>query len=103
MRKTATIGFLVVLGYVTQGHAESEQIAAVGAGASTCAEFARSFKETPELTEAVYYSWAQGFMSSQNLMLLLSGQSVHNLKKLSLASAKSHVRAFCDKHPLLPL
>jgi hypothetical protein len=101
MKSGSILGVFVAFGISAHSNA-SEQLAAVGPGTATCAEFGRSFKQTPELTEAMYYSWAQGFMSASNLALLLSKQPVHDFAKLSIKAGQSYLRGYCDKHPLLP-
>jgi hypothetical protein len=102
MKRGLIVWLFITVSVPGDGNATSPQLAAVGPGTASCAEFARSFRETPELTEAMYYSWAQGFMSASNLTLLLSKQPIHNFAKLSVKGGQSFLRNYCDKHPLVP-
>lgn len=72
----------------------------VGAGARTCAQFARDYTADPELIETLYFTWAQGY---------LSGFARASGTKLDLMPSargetwqKSYVREYCAKNPLSP-
>ena len=56
------VGFSVAL---LVGEASAKEVAAMGAGTSTCAQFAIRYRASPELVESEYYTWAQGFMSAR--------------------------------------
>ncbi|MGQ0742177.1 MAG: hypothetical protein ACT4OG_07785 [Alphaproteobacteria bacterium] len=71
-----------------------------GVGISTCAQFAQLYRDDPENIELIYFSWAQGFMSGMNGVLLRNGESGRNLNSMSVESQQRHLRAYCDKHPL---
>ena len=38
-----------------------------GVGALSCAEVAQAYRDSPKIAEAMYVSWAQGFMAGLNL------------------------------------
>jgi hypothetical protein len=40
-----------------------------GIGSTSCAQFANLYKESPEGTESVFYSWAMGVMAGMNISL----------------------------------
>jgi hypothetical protein len=39
-----------------------------GAGTTSCAKYAETYRKNPDYTDNVYYSWAQGYMSGLNSM-----------------------------------
>jgi hypothetical protein len=82
-------------------YAENQTIVAVGLGGDTCAEFGMAYKNDPVVSEILYYHWAQGFMSGQNLAPVLSRKPVKDLTSVSVESQKVQIRAYCDKHPLV--
>jgi len=73
-----------------------------GVGMNSCATFANLYKAQPELTENIYYAWAEGFMSGMNFEATTLYQPARNLAGINMESAKIEIRAYCDAHPLLP-
>lgn len=71
-----------------------------GLGMRSCAEFAKLYVETPDETEAAFYSWAQGFMSGLNLQDVFMKVGYKDLGAQSLDTQKGWLRSFCDQHPL---
>jgi hypothetical protein len=39
----------------------------MGAGSSTCADYTQEYRRDPDTANNLYFSWAQGFMSGQNV------------------------------------
>jgi hypothetical protein len=92
---------LFLLSSLTQiAIAEPQHAGILGIGAATCAEFAAAYKQTPELTEAVYYTWAQGFMTGQNSIAFKNKEKVFDFEHLNQNDQKFFLRSFCDQHPL---
>jgi hypothetical protein len=98
MRFISATLFLSALG----GVAAAQQAGAVsGAGTSSCAEFAKLYRQNPEATESYFFFWAQGFLSGLNLGLLAAKRPLHDLAAWSFNDQKARIRQFCDQRPLL--
>jgi hypothetical protein len=75
-----------------------------GVGKTSCAEFAKLYRLNPDRTEEVFFNWAQGFISG----LDLSSEAFNKNARLAVGSilaiepTKLNIRAYCDKHPLMP-
>jgi|HubBroStandDraft_6_1064221.scaffolds.fasta_scaffold1591586_2 hypothetical protein len=91
------VGFSVAL---LVGEASAKEVAAMGAGTSTCAQFAIRYRASPELVESEYYTWAQGFMSARNVQKLTENRSSQNLDSIPTGVQKMRLRTYCDNHPL---
>ncbi len=96
-----------LLGAAVAGAAEAEDEAVlIGLGATTsCAEFAKDYKEFPEETELMMMSWADGFLSGRNWVRSQKAPGSH----LDLwpgdfdAEAQFlYIRLYCDDAPLVP-
>jgi hypothetical protein len=74
-----------------------------GPGAFTCGKFANEYLRNPVLTEGVYFTWAQGFMSAMNMVNASEGgdgrKFYHDLEG-PFETQKSKLRAYCNAHPL---
>lgn len=73
-----------------------------GPGASTCGQFAASYRAYPQDTELLYFSWAQGYMSGMNTILEPLKVPPGDFGKKPIAEQQSIIRDFCDAHPLAP-
>jgi len=71
----------------------------MGAGAGSCAEFNRQYAKTPAAAETVFFSWAQGFLSGVNQILMYQHARTKNLQSLSLDDQRARLRAYCTAHP----
>jgi hypothetical protein len=96
MRLFASIIFLMV----SIAGASAQRVAGSGAGTFTCGQFAKEYKDHPDIVEGVYFGWAQGFMSGFNSSLITSKQPWYNIASKSVDEQQSYIRAYCDKHPL---
>jgi hypothetical protein len=93
--------FLVLLFVLAFRQASAETpIAVTGFGSVTCAHFAEDYRKNPDTAELLYYSWAQGYMSGQNVVLAEAKKSARNLGAFSTKSQKAMLRTYCDGHPL---
>jgi len=79
-------------------NASRSQTLFMGAGASTCAEFAKLYQRNPGEYEYVYFHWAQGFMSAFNE--LASKESRRNLDGMNASEEMRYLRNYCSEHPL---
>jgi len=71
-----------------------------GVGATTCAQFASKYGQNPSVIEAVYFSWAQGYMSGLNVGALAFHGSAKALDSMPFEDQQSAVRDYCNGHPL---
>ncbi len=89
----ATAGLLVLL-----THDVTAQTNRIGIGNTPCDEFAALYRDAPEETESVFYSWAMGVMSGLNVSLREERANLmpHNF---GAGAQKRHIRRFCDQRP----
>jgi hypothetical protein len=71
----------------------------VGLGMRSCEEFSKAYKAQPALTEALYLTWAEGFMSGMNFMAGAVETSPLDLKKIDTESVKTDIKSYCDAFP----
>ena len=96
MRMIAIIAFCAI---AVETAAGEPQALLMGAGIGTCAEFAQSYSRDPEGTMAVYFSWAQGFMSAMNIARRAGNKSTRDLNGMPLSSQHERLRYFCSQKP----
>lgn len=83
------------------GTAKSEQqFALMGAGMTSCAEFARAYQKDPVGAGSFFFSWAQGYMSGINRGPLLNKQPIYNLAARSPIQQQISIAQYCDERPL---
>jgi hypothetical protein len=82
--------------------AAASEIAFMGVGVSTCAQFAKDVRADPETIEGIYFTWAQAYMSGINSVLMSEKKYAHNLAAKSVETQKDFIRRFCDQRPLVP-
>lgn len=80
--------------------AAAETAVLIGYGASSCAEFAKNYQESPGEAESLYTGWAQGFMSGLNAGATAIKGSTRDLNAKSVKWQESFLRNYCDEHPL---
>ena len=90
--------FLVV--FALSGDAAAQAIGVSGHGGGICAEFAHAYKRNPFSAETNYFIWAQGFMSGLNTVFIAHKMPSRNLGARTIPQQQSHIRAYCDQHPL---
>jgi hypothetical protein len=74
-----------------------------GIGMHTCGEFAKAYVAHPDVTEDLYFTWAQGFMTGLNFMatvVKLPAREIRGENMDSMKSYHSYIRTYCDSHPL---
>jgi hypothetical protein len=97
MRVLVVVSTLLVLS--SNVHAE-EPTDTMGLGLQSCAQFAKAYKANPEPTEAMYFSWAVGFMSGMNIAAAANNVNLRNLGAMSFEEKQRFMRRFCDQNPL---
>ena len=70
----------------------------VGPGSETCKAFVDLHKEAPELSKAMFFSYAQGFMTALNMSRSLNGLPAHTLKGLGPDDQMAHLVYYCGNH-----
>ena len=75
---------------------------AMGAGTLTCAEFGRRYKDasSPDTMETIFFSWAQGYMTALNYLLLQNINRERDLGAVPVETQEAKIRQYCDAHPL---
>jgi hypothetical protein len=73
-------------------------VADMGQGAHTCAQFTADYKSDP-FAEDVYFSWAEGFMSGLNKQTLLDMGQSRDVATRTTGSKERSLRDYCDQHP----
>ena len=84
---------------ITSANAE---MAEMGLGVSSCAEFAKRYQADPTSFELYYFTWAQGFMSGLNSMSLLEHGTSRDLESMPTENQQQQLRDYCNAHPLAP-
>src|SRR5262245_10339635 len=100
MRILRTSSFvLLLLAFASPILAEGSNVVS-GVGTSSCGKFMNSYKENPARTESLYFSWAQGFMSSINFNRKLQNGTPIDFGVSPSAAQLSWIRSYCQKNPL---
>jgi hypothetical protein len=94
--RTVAVAVLVV---IVTGEASAQQPEAgmMGAGSSTCADYTQAYRRDPGSANDMYFSWAQGFMSGQNVAH--DNNPMRNLNALPIKTQLDYLRRFCDQKP----
>jgi hypothetical protein len=95
---TSAVVFLSFL-FASPALAE-EPIVVAGVGTSSCAKFTNSYKESPAKTESLYFSWAQGFMSSINFNRKMQNDTAVDFAAIPSTAQLSWIRGYCQKNPM---
>jgi hypothetical protein len=81
----------------------ADSSAVIGPGTATCAQYAADYKRNPSNADAVFMSWAQGFVSGWKSSLLTKGErDTKNLSSKTPEQMARHIHAYCDANPLKP-
>jgi hypothetical protein len=71
----------------------------VGPGSETCKAFTDLHKKAPEFSKAIFFSYAQGFMTALNMSRSLNRLPAHALKGLGPDDQMAHLVYYCGNHP----
>jgi len=98
LRHAIPIAALLAWFCATGSHAEEPTFGS-GAGMKTCAEFATVYQTQPKIIEDIFYTWTQGYLTGFNVA---SGDRLFqvDLGVWTVDAQKSHIRDYCDSHPL---
>jgi hypothetical protein len=77
----------------------ADPIGVAGAGAYSCAEIAEVFRQNPDQTSAMIFTWAQGYMSGLNVAGGASGREVRDLAGMNTKDEEWVIRNYCDQYP----
>lgn len=95
-----TSGFVFLLLVFASPVSAEESNVVSGVGASSCGKFTNSYKENPARTETLYFSWAQGFMSSINFNRKMQNGTPVDFGAMPSAAQLGWIRSYCQKNPL---
>jgi hypothetical protein len=70
-----------------------------GQGVASCGQFANMFRMHPEETDAMFFAWAQGYMSGLNTMAA-DPQTFFDLNAKTPNEMRHFLRQYCQDHPL---
>ncbi len=99
--KLPSTSALVVASLAFASTALAEELNVVsGVGGSSCGKFTNSYKENPAKTKSVYFSWAQGFMSSINLSRKMQNGTPIDFGAMPSATQITWIRGYCQKNPM---
>src|SRR5690242_5091702 len=93
---------LMVAVSMTPGLLHAAESGGYGIGMQTCGEFAKDYAAHPDVTEGLYFAWAQGFISGLNFMatvVRLPAREISGGDTASMESYRKSLRSFCNEHP----
>jgi len=77
--------------------AEEKRIAS-GAGVSTCKQFLEDYAAEPSRTIFTFFSWAQGFMTAQNIITANSNKTYRSLEG-TIEQQQEFLQKYCKEYP----
>ncbi|HXZ00337.1 MAG TPA: hypothetical protein VEI03_10075 [Stellaceae bacterium] len=90
----------VLLAAAAAAAQQPKDLAEMGLGANSCARFSEMYGNDPASTETTFFTWAQGFMSAINLVLLgREHQRSTNLALWDVERQKRHILSYCAANP----
>lgn len=95
----SAIAFLAMLS-MDAASAATDPKMEMGIGVQTCGQFAAAYRDDPHVAETIYFTWAQGFMSGQNVLVVLATGKTVDLSGMSMDALQASIRDYCDAHPL---
>src|SRR5262245_56544161 len=100
MRILRTSSFvLLLLALALRVLAEGSKVV-LGVAVSSWGRFMNSYRKNPARTEILYFSWAQGFMSSINFNRKMQNGTPIDFGVSPSAAQLSWIRSYCQKNPL---
>ena len=92
-----------VLAFAASAH--GEPMAVRGAGASTCASYAETYKKGNPSEAGTYLTWAQGFMSGLNYGHLRTKDTLdlnpQALQAFPIETQGRLLQQYCEQHPTM--
>ena len=71
-----------------------------GEGIHTCGQYSESYRNDPSRIGALYFSWAQGFMTALNAVYISTKKPYRNFGGVDAVLQEQAIREYCDQHPL---
>lgn len=90
---------LIIGAFLLSATAAQAGYSSMGVGTATCAQFAQQFTKNPSLAEAMFFSWAQGYMSGLNELYWRQTHRTKNMQSITLVDQKARLRTYCAEHP----
>jgi hypothetical protein len=78
--------------------ARAEPASGEGVGTYSCGEYTAATRGTPS-REALYFSWAQGWMTGWNMAQMDVSRPTADLKSRSMEDEQVFLRTYCQLHP----
>jgi hypothetical protein len=69
-----------------------------GVGATSCGKIAQEYQRNPTTMEGLMMTWAQGFMSGENLSP--GSTQYRDLQAMTIEAQEQSLRRYCDEHPM---
>jgi hypothetical protein len=88
----ATICVLAAL-----SEAQGQQAGMMGAGSGTCAAYTQAYRDDPDTANNLYFGWAQGYMSGQNVTR--GDKPMRNLNAIPVSAQLIFLKRFCEQRP----
>jgi len=90
----------LALAILIQPTSSKADYAYAGMGATACGKIAQEYRQNPTAIEGLMMTWAQGFMSGENLSISPRSTQYRDLAALSVDAQKESLRNYCDEHPM---
>ena len=96
-------GVALVIGCASASSAK-EPVHKWSVGVRSCARFAEEYISDPELSETLYYIWAEGFMTGFNVVRASVQGKASDLNPYDRSEQwrRESIREYCSAHPLSP-
>jgi hypothetical protein len=85
---------VILLCVCTSANAQNRELIIVGIGANSCSTVLKNYREGPRAMGYLIITWAEGFWSSQNAMMLMAGTPM--LKNLA-GDSDTRIKALMDE------
>jgi hypothetical protein len=72
----------------------------MGAGSTSCGDFADHYRSDADFTGVLFFTWAQGYMSGLNVGPLSTTDNSANLNSIPAEQQQQALRTYCNDHPL---
>ncbi len=101
LRKVA-LGTVTVAILCSPGSQAADLGQSYGIGTQLCREFSQAYSTNPTVTENIYFTWAQGFITALNLANVAIIHVYRDINGDNLQAHKGYIRTYCDAHPMRP-
>jgi len=90
----------LALAILIQPTSSKADYAYAGMGATACGKIAQEYRQNPTGIEGLMMTWAQGFMSGENLSISAKSTGYRDLQAMTIEAQTQSLRNYCDEHPL---